>query len=80
MNDNYEVALRRYYHAVSMDIEKMFHMVKVREVDLTALRYLWKLPGKSGPPKSGKCVMLPFGLIFVRRPFVFIYSKNSIRQ
>ena len=56
-------SFRRHFYAVSMDIEKMFHMVKVRERDQSALRYLWKLPGKPGPPEIWQMTVMPFGLV-----------------
>ena len=39
------IRFRQHFFAVSLDIEKMFHMVKVHQQDQAALRYLWKRPG-----------------------------------
>ena len=54
---------RRHHHAVSLDIEKMFHMVKVNECDQAALRYLWKPLGSTGPPQVYQMTVMPFGLV-----------------
>ena len=36
------IRFRQHFFAISLDIEIMFHMVKVRQQDQAALHYLWK--------------------------------------
>ena len=57
-------SFRRHYYAISMDIEKnVSHGKSERESDQSALRYLWKLPKKSEPPKIWQMTVMPFGLV-----------------
>ncbi len=44
------VIFRKGPCAVSMDIEKMFLQVRVKEEDQPAFRFLWRRPGSGGPP------------------------------
>lgn len=57
------IRFRQHFFAVSLDIEKMFHMLKVRQQDQAALRYLWKKPGSPEPPLIYQMQVMPFGLV-----------------
>ena len=48
-------------YAVSMDIEKMFLQVRVREEDQAAFRFLWRRPGDEGPPIAYQMQVEIFG-------------------
>ncbi len=48
-------------YAVSMDIEKMFLQVRVREEDQAAFRFLWRRPGDEGPPIAYQMMVEIFG-------------------
>ncbi|XP_032798244.2 uncharacterized protein LOC116934945 [Daphnia magna] len=47
--------------AVSMDIEKMFLQVRVKEEDQSAFRFLWSSPGSGGPPLEFQMMVEIFG-------------------
>ena len=43
---------RQYPVAVSADIVKMFHQVRVRPEDASTFRFLWRKPGSTDPPDT----------------------------
>uniref|UniRef100_A0A5S6Q4V9 Uncharacterized protein n=1 Tax=Trichuris muris TaxID=70415 RepID=A0A5S6Q4V9_TRIMR len=52
---------RLYPVAVSGDITKMFHQVKIRPTDGSALRFVWRVPGSDGPIEDYEMTVQIFG-------------------
>lgn len=58
---NLLVQFRERPYAVSMDIEKMFLQVRVREEDQAAFRFVWRRPGSQEPPITYQMMVEIFG-------------------
>ena len=66
---------RQYSVAVSADIVKMFHQVRVREVDGPALRFLWREPCSLEPPHDYQMGVQIFGA--VSSPTICAYALRQ---
>uniref|UniRef100_A0A5S6Q5X3 Uncharacterized protein n=1 Tax=Trichuris muris TaxID=70415 RepID=A0A5S6Q5X3_TRIMR len=52
---------RRYRYAVTANIVKMFHQVRVRHEDVSALRFFWRKPGTDSEPSDHQMNVKIFG-------------------
>ncbi|KFD47087.1 hypothetical protein M513_11997 [Trichuris suis] len=52
---------RRYRYACTADIVKMFHQVRVRQEDVSALRFFWRNPGTHDEPREYQMNVQIFG-------------------
>jgi len=57
------IRFRQYPVALSADIVKMFHQVRVRPEDASAFRFLWRRPGSSEPPDTYQMDVQIFGAV-----------------
>ncbi len=55
------IQFRENPFGVSMDIEKMFLQIRVREQDQPVFRFLWRRPGSKGPPIAYQMLVVVFG-------------------
>ncbi len=54
--------IRNGRYCLQGDIKKMYLMIIIHRDDRSWLRFLWKKPGESGPPRVYQKTVLPFGL------------------
>ena len=57
------IRFRKFKHAVTADIEKMFYQVRVSPVDGPAFRYIWKAPDPKESPRIYQMNVHIFGAI-----------------
>ncbi len=71
------VIFRERPYGVSMDIEKMFLQVRVREEDQPAFRFLWRRPGSDGPPISYQMMVEIFGAASSPTSRAFVLRRTA---
>ena len=63
--------------AVSSDVEKMFHQVRVGAADRPALRFLWRTLGSVGPPGTYEMQVKIFGAVCSPTTYTFVLQKTA---
>ncbi|CAL8111098.1 unnamed protein product [Orchesella dallaii] len=63
--------------AFSGDIRDMFHMVKIRQEDLPALRFLWRGKDRCQPPEVWTMNVMVFGAVSSPYQAQWIKNKNA---
>ncbi len=71
------ILFREGPYAVSMDIEKMFLQVRVREEDQYAFRFLWRRPGDEGPPVAYQMMVEIFGAASSPTSCTFVLRRTA---
>lgn len=61
---------------ISMDIEKMFLQIRVREQDQPVFRFLWRRPGSKGPPIAYQMLVVVFGAASSPTTSAFILHRT----
>lgn len=63
--------------AVSMDVEKMFLQVRVREEDQPVFRFFWRRPGEGGPPIAYQMMVEVFGASSSPTSSAFVLHRTA---
>jgi hypothetical protein len=71
------VIFRERHCAVSMDIEKIFLQVRVKEEDQPAFRFLWGRPGSTGPPLEYQMMVEIFGAFSSPTSCAFVLRQTG---
>lgn len=59
------------------DIEKMYFQVEISEIDQAALRFLWRPPGASAPPRVYQMTVHIFGAASSPTTCIFALLKTA---
>uniref|UniRef100_A0A5S6Q6J9 Reverse transcriptase domain-containing protein n=1 Tax=Trichuris muris TaxID=70415 RepID=A0A5S6Q6J9_TRIMR len=74
------VRFREHPVAVSADIAKMFHQVRVREEDQSMLRFLWRQPGNNEPVRHLQMNVHIFGAVCSLSVCTYVLRKTAEDQ